>query len=183
MKWAQLYYSLNILWHCLSLGQEGKLTFSSPMATTEFSKSADILSATTASSFRILNNATGNLLPPRWNWKLILLKLFKMLLTRPWLTNLTMTVRADCTVFVHNPLPQPVKSLAHWWSVARIGLWTGICPPSTQCPASKIKQIFHQCCLLIGFWTTRIQIPLLVTISQLNFYFACVFISWISLRK
>ena len=37
--------SLSILWHCLSLGLEWKLTFSSPMATAEFSKFADILSA------------------------------------------------------------------------------------------------------------------------------------------
>ena len=33
------------LWHCLSLGLERKLTFSSPVATTEFSKLAGILSA------------------------------------------------------------------------------------------------------------------------------------------
>ena len=37
--------SLNILWHCLSLGLEVKLTFSSPVTTAEFSKFADILSA------------------------------------------------------------------------------------------------------------------------------------------
>jgi len=37
--------SLSILWHCLSLGLEGKLTFSSPVATAEFSKFAGILSA------------------------------------------------------------------------------------------------------------------------------------------
>ena len=37
--------SLNILWHCLSLGLEWKLTFSNPVATAEFSKFADILSA------------------------------------------------------------------------------------------------------------------------------------------
>ena len=37
--------SLNILWHCLSLGLEWKLTFSSPVATAEFSKFAGILSA------------------------------------------------------------------------------------------------------------------------------------------
>ena len=43
--------SLNILWHCLSLGSEWKLTFSSPVATAELSKFAGILSA--ASSFRI----------------------------------------------------------------------------------------------------------------------------------
>ena len=37
--------SLNILWHCLSLGLEGKLTFSCPVATAEFSKFAGILNA------------------------------------------------------------------------------------------------------------------------------------------
>ena len=34
----QLCGSLSILWHCLSLGLEWKLTFSSPVATAEFSK-------------------------------------------------------------------------------------------------------------------------------------------------
>ena len=38
-------FHLNILWHCLSLGLEWKLTFSSPVATAEFSKFAGILSA------------------------------------------------------------------------------------------------------------------------------------------
>jgi len=33
MKWVQLCDSLNILWHCPSLGLEWKLTFSSPVAT------------------------------------------------------------------------------------------------------------------------------------------------------
>ena len=36
--------SLSILWHCLSLGLEWKLTFSSPVATAEFSRFAGILS-------------------------------------------------------------------------------------------------------------------------------------------
>ena len=36
--------SLNILWHCPSLGLEGKLTFFSSVATAEFSKFAGILS-------------------------------------------------------------------------------------------------------------------------------------------
>ena len=35
----------NIVWHCLSLGLERKLTFSSPVATAAFSKFAGILSA------------------------------------------------------------------------------------------------------------------------------------------
>ena len=41
----QLCGSLSILWHCLSLGLEWKLTFSSPVATAVFSKFAGILSA------------------------------------------------------------------------------------------------------------------------------------------
>ena len=40
----QLCSSLSILWHCLSLGLEWKLTSSSPVAAAEFSKFADILS-------------------------------------------------------------------------------------------------------------------------------------------
>ena len=43
--WVQLYGSLSILWHCLSLGLEWKLTFSNPVATAEFSKFAGTLSA------------------------------------------------------------------------------------------------------------------------------------------
>ena len=43
MRWLQLCGSLSILWHCLSLGLEWKLTFSSPVATAEFSQFAGIL--------------------------------------------------------------------------------------------------------------------------------------------
>ena len=45
MRWVQLCGSLSILWHCLSLGLEWKLIFSSPVATDVFSKFAGILSA------------------------------------------------------------------------------------------------------------------------------------------
>ena len=38
---CKLYVSLNIVWHCLSLGLEWKLTFSSPVATVKFSKFAE----------------------------------------------------------------------------------------------------------------------------------------------
>ena len=44
VRWVQLCSSLSILWHCLFLGLEWKLTFSSPVATAEFSKFAGILS-------------------------------------------------------------------------------------------------------------------------------------------
>ena len=39
VRWVQLCSSLSILWHCLSLGLEWILTFSSPVATAEFSTS------------------------------------------------------------------------------------------------------------------------------------------------
>ena len=42
VKWVLLCSSLNIPWHCPSLGLEWKLTFSSPVATAEFSKFAGI---------------------------------------------------------------------------------------------------------------------------------------------
>ena len=42
---AQWHSSWNILWHCPSLGLEWKLTFSSLVATAEFSKFSGILSA------------------------------------------------------------------------------------------------------------------------------------------
>ena len=45
VRWVQLCGSLSILWHCLSLGLEWKRTFSSPVATAEFSKFVGILSA------------------------------------------------------------------------------------------------------------------------------------------
>ena len=41
----QLCGSLSIILHCLSLGLEGKLSISNPVATAEFSKFAGILSA------------------------------------------------------------------------------------------------------------------------------------------
>ena len=48
-------FSLNILWHCPSLGLEQKLIFSSPVATTEFSKCwHNECSTLTTSSFKIL---------------------------------------------------------------------------------------------------------------------------------
>ena len=45
VRWVQLCGSLSILWHCPSLGLGWKLTFSSPVATAEFSKFAGLSSA------------------------------------------------------------------------------------------------------------------------------------------
>ena len=76
----QLCSSLNILWHCPSLGLEWTLTFSSPVATVEFSKPAGILIllTLTASSFRIWNSSTGIPSPPL---ALFIVMLLKALLT------------------------------------------------------------------------------------------------------
>ena len=60
---VQLCGSLSILWHCLSLGLEWKLNFSSPVATGEFSNFAGIWTLT-GSSFRIWNSSAGILSPP-----------------------------------------------------------------------------------------------------------------------
>ena len=82
MRWVQLHGSLSILWHCLSLGLEWKLTFSSPVATAEFSKFAGILiecSTFRASSFRIWNSSTGIPAPP--------LALFVVMLSKAHLTS------------------------------------------------------------------------------------------------
>ena len=46
VRWVQLCSSFSIPWHCLSLGLEWKLTFTSLVATADFSKFAGILSAT-----------------------------------------------------------------------------------------------------------------------------------------
>ena len=45
LRWMQLCGSLNVFWHCLSLGLEWKLIFSSLVATAEFSKFSGTLSA------------------------------------------------------------------------------------------------------------------------------------------
>ena len=75
----QLCGSLSILWHCLSLGLEWKLTFSSPVATAEFSIFAGILSKMPASSFRIWNSSTRIPSPP--------LALFVVMLSKTHLTS------------------------------------------------------------------------------------------------
>ena len=62
MRWVQLCGSLSILWHCLSLGLEWKRTFSSPVATAEFSKFTGILSAALSQ-----HHVSGfEIAPPLW---------------------------------------------------------------------------------------------------------------------
>ena len=67
MRWVQLCGSLSILWHCLSLGLEWKLTFSSPVVTAEWVFQIcwhTGCSPFTASSFRIWNRSIGIPSPP-----------------------------------------------------------------------------------------------------------------------
>ena len=65
VRWVQLCSSLSLLWLCLSLGLEWKLTFSSPVATPEFSKFAGIFSAALSqhhlSGFEIVQVEFNNL--------------------------------------------------------------------------------------------------------------------------
>ena len=65
MRWVQLCSNLSILWHCLSLGLEWKLTFSSPVATAVFHICWHFeCKSFTASSFKIWNSSTGIPSPP-----------------------------------------------------------------------------------------------------------------------
>ena len=66
MRWVQLCSSLSTLWHCLSLGLEWKLTFSSPFGHCwVFQICWHIECSTfTASSSRIWNSTTGIPSPP-----------------------------------------------------------------------------------------------------------------------
>ena len=64
MRWVQLCGSLSILWHCLYLGLEWKLTFSCGHCWV-FQICWHIECSTfTASSFRIWNSSTGSPSPP-----------------------------------------------------------------------------------------------------------------------
>ena len=80
VRWVQLCGSLHILWHCLSLGLEWKLTFSSPVATAEFSKLLTYwVQHFHSIIFRIWNSPTGILSPP--------LALFTVMLSKAHLTS------------------------------------------------------------------------------------------------
>ena len=77
---SAIMWQFEHFWHCLSLGLEWKLTFSSPVATAEFFKFAGILRATlTASSFGICYSSAGISSPP--------LALFVVMLPKTHLTS------------------------------------------------------------------------------------------------
>ena len=71
VKWAQLYDSLYTLWHFPSLGLEKNLTFSSPVAIAELSKSADKSSATALLVIKPISSLLG-----WWPWGFALFPAF-----------------------------------------------------------------------------------------------------------
>ena len=75
----QLCGSLNIFWHCLFWGLKWKLTFSSPVATAEFSKFTGILSSA-LSQQHLLGFQIAQLIPSPP------LALFVVMLPKPLLT-------------------------------------------------------------------------------------------------
>ena len=75
----QLCSSLNILWHCPSLELKWKVTFSSPVATAEFSKFVDLLNAAFSQHHLLGFSSTGIPSPP--------LALFIVMLPKAYLTS------------------------------------------------------------------------------------------------
>ena len=107
----QLWNSLSILWHCLSLGLEWKLTFSSHFCgyCWVFQICWHIVCSTfTASSFRIPNSLTGIPLPP--------LALFIVMLPK---AHLTLHSRMSGSTWVITP---------SWWSESQTSFLYSILP-------------------------------------------------------
>ena len=95
-----------------------------------------------------------------WNWRWTVSKTSKMMLVRPLMTNLKMTVRADSTVSSCGPFPQLIKALPYWLSVR--GNW-----PLDRCHHPPVAHIlskanfpFHQPGLFMTFeqWAARLYL-------------------------
>ena len=65
----------------------------------------------------------------------------KVMLVRPHMTNLKMTIRVDSTVSAWRLLPQSMKESHPRLPMGGRGLWTDV-SPNPQLPASEIKQTF-----------------------------------------
>ena len=63
-----------------------------------------------------------------WNWRLTVPKATKVTLVRPLMTNVKMTVRADCAVSFIYKSSCPTASGGQGEVAQWIGLWTDICP-------------------------------------------------------
>ena len=107
--------------------------------------------------------------PTKGTWRLPVPKTVKRMLVRPPMTNVKMTVRADCAVSACSPLLLSIKALAHWLPVGRVSLWTDVCPPPPQLLAPEIKQISLSTNLtcLLAFQQQAARPYLWVTVLQL----------------
>ena len=93
MRWVQLSSSLSILWQCLSLGLQWKVTFPVLWPLMSFQICWHIECSTfTASFFRIWNSSTGILSPP--------LALFVVMFSKAHLTSYS---RMSCSRWVITP--------------------------------------------------------------------------------
>ena len=119
----QLCGSLSILWYCLSLGLEWKLTFSSPVATAVFQICWHIECSTfTAASFRIWNSSTGIPSPPLALFVVMLPKAHltshsrmsgsRWVITPSWLSGLWRPFLEQPTILKEKDTPGPVLTSA-----------------------------------------------------------------------
>ena len=99
-----------------------------------------------------------------WNWRLTVSKTTKMTLLRALMTNLRMTVRADCAVSACSTPPTSLyKSSCPTGCQCGVGvsLWTGVHhpPPTVAGIWNKANFPFHQPGLFIGFWAASSWTP------------------------
>ena len=104
-----------------------------------------------------------------WNWRLTVPNTIKLMLLRPLMTNLKMTVGEDCAVSTCSPPPPVYKSSHPLLGVGWSRLLGRCPPPSPNLVASiwnKANFPFHQPGLIICFWVAGSQTPhtLLVTL-------------------
>ena len=187
--------SLNILWHCLSLELEWKLTFSSPAATAEFSKFAGILNAALSQhTISMLYCAIFG-----WNVPLVSLSFLKRSLVFTILLfssiSLHWSLRLSYPSLLTQPYQQLIRRVSVHWSRP---LWTltvkGLSSPSwghtilqslarsdTICWQSNNAVLFyftqnclqdsiqHQCTEKLNFWHQ--YICFLKSLVNIHFFF------------
>ena len=102
------------------------------------------------------------------NWRLTVPNTVKTMLVRPPMTNLKMTVRADCAILHVTPSPRSVYKSSHpaCQCLRGFGHWTDVVtlPLPVAGIWNKANLPFHQPGLFIGFWAaSKRTLPLLVT--------------------
>ena len=144
-----------ILWHCLSLGLEWKLTFPSLVATTEFSKFDDFDCSTfTGSSFGIWNSSTGIPSPP--------LALFVVMLPKAHLTSHS---RMSHSMWVWMITPSWLSGLWRSFLYSSVYSWHIFLISSASLQFSSV-QLLSRVQLFAISWISACQASLSITISQ-----------------